>query len=179
MVTASPVALARKPASTFNRQLRVFVGLMHLACTVASGALDDAQGRCAYGDPAKRRKQSADARRWLRSAGKYDPQKEYFFSIDWCAELLSLDVNKLAREGLPRMQGGGLANWRSWRQRRPGNRINARPVRTVECPECGQVFETRLPKQTYCGAVWSRQHINSARRYQPQIGPQLEAMCTL
>jgi hypothetical protein len=138
-------------------QTRISVGLQQLAFATFANAIEDAMGRTTsvYRKRVNkaRRKNAAAALWWLRSAGRGDLSP---FTPDWCAHLLGVDARWLARHGVARVAGGGLANWREWRAHRGENRIQRTPRLTKTCPECHTQFTTKENKRIYCGVDCAR-----------------------
>jgi len=132
--------------ATGPRRVRVELGLQRLAFFTLCNAIEDAAGR--YADTrVARRRQAANAIRWLRRAGQGDLRP---FQIDWVAHILDTDAKRLAQHGVARLPAGGLKNWRVWRVHRDDDRRRVTQRTPRPCDYCGKVFTPSSNKGQRC-----------------------------
>jgi hypothetical protein len=130
-------------------------------------AFEDAMGRTvgARSNPdsehKRRRENAAKALVWLRSAGRGDLA---FGTPDHCAHVLNLDARWLVWNGVARLSGSGLKNWRKWKAERNECRVKPLPVQSKECRYCHCTFTTKHERRQFC----STRCCNASRRQQPE-----------
>jgi hypothetical protein len=161
--TASAHSAVKLTSPFHPETITVSLGLRQLALMTVSGAIEDGQGRGAYTDKRQRRQNAARAIRWLRTRTTerhHEPNGALIpFSLPWCADVIGVDARLLARQGVSRVGGGGLDNWRLWRRQRNGNRVQPLPVLLKTCAGCNAPYTTKTARQVYCSQACSQTHM--------------------